>query len=197
MAGGSREPTSASRGAPAPIGRSDWAAVRTRSRVAQTRIWPPGATRLRVIPPMGRPRTKNRDLPPGMHRKQGRYYYGQNDIALGANLVNALKRWAELHGERVHSDVPTLADAIREYRLTELPQKSPKTQKGYRPQLVLLDKVFGKMPLGAITPTNVRGYMRRRPAISGTREKALLSAVFNFARGEGMTNAPNPCAGVR
>ena len=146
---------------------------------------------------MGRPRTKNRDLPPGMHRKQGRYYYGQNDIALGANLVNALKRWAELHGERVHSDVPTLADAIREYRLTELPQKSPKTQKGYRPQLVLLDKVFGKMPLGAITPTNVRGYMRRRPAIAGTREKALLSAVFNFARGEGMTNAPNPCAGVR
>jgi hypothetical protein len=33
--------------------------------------------------------------------------------------------------------------------------------------------------------------------IAGTREKALLSAVFNFARGEGMTNASNPCAGVR
>ena len=82
---------------------------------------------------MGRPRTKNRDLPPGMHRKQGRYYYGQNDIALGANLADALKRWAELHGARVHSDVPTLADAIREYRRTELPQKGPKTQKGYGP----------------------------------------------------------------
>jgi integrase len=146
---------------------------------------------------MGRPRTKNRDLPPGMHRKQGRYYYGQNDLALGSDLVVALRRWAELHGERVYHYAPTLADAIREYRRVELPKKSPKTQKDYGPQLVLLDKVFGKMALGEIKPADVKGYMRRRPAISGTREKALLSALFNFARGEGMTGAPNPCAGVK
>jgi hypothetical protein len=102
-----------------------------------------------------------------------------------------------LHGERVDRDVPTLADAIREYRLVELPQKSPKTQKDYGPQLMLLDNVFGKTALGEITPADVKGYMRRRPAISGTREKAPLSALFNFARGEGMTSAPNPCAGVK
>jgi hypothetical protein len=28
-------------------------------------------------------------------------------------------------------------------------------------------------------------------------EDTLLSALFNFARGEGMTSAPNPCAGVK
>ncbi len=40
--------------------------------------------------------------------------------------------------------------------------------------------------------------MRRRgKPIAATREKALLSAVFNFARGEGLTNAANPCAGIR
>jgi integrase len=33
--------------------------------------------------------------------------------------------------------------------------------------------------------------------IVATREKALLSAVFAFARIRGLTNASNPCAGVR
>jgi hypothetical protein len=28
-------------------------------------------------------------------------------------------------------------------------------------------------------------------------EEPLLSALFNFARAEGMTGAPNPCAGVK
>ena len=37
----------------------------------------------------------------------------------------------------------------------------------------------------------------RGKPIAATREKALLSAVFNFARGEGLTNAANPCAGIR
>jgi hypothetical protein len=45
---------------------------------------------------------------------------------------------------------------------------------------MLLDKVFGKMALGEITPADVKGYMRPRPAISGTREKALLSALFKL-----------------
>jgi hypothetical protein len=43
----------------------------------------------------------------------------------------------------------------------------------------------------------VNGRVASSCAKWGTREKALLSALFNFARGEGITSAPNPCAGVK
>jgi integrase len=61
----------------------------------------------------------------------------------------------------------------------------------------VLIKVFGAGALDAIRPKHIRAFLDARPAIAGTREKALFSAVFNYARGRGMTDAPNPCAGSK
>jgi hypothetical protein len=33
--------------------------------------------------------------------------------------------------------------------------------------------------------------------VRANREKALLSHIWNYARGEGMTSAANPCAGIK
>jgi hypothetical protein len=73
-----------------------------------------------------------------------------------------------------------------------------------------LSKVFGHMLLDTIRPHDVGAFMKGRTvrtvdkdgrrhggAIVATREKALMSAVFSFARLAGLTSAPNPCAGVR
>ena len=62
----------------------------------------------------------------------------------------------------------------------------------------MLVAVFGHLPLDNLKPVHVRQYLVAHPhKIAAAREKALLSAVFNFARNEGLTDAPNPCVGVR
>jgi integrase len=131
-----------------------------------------------------------------MYFRRGRYFWGRNNIALGADRRVALHRYAEL--ETDGATPGTFADAAKLYREQELPSKSVKTREEYNRQLKVLCVAFGHVPLDDITPAHVRQYMRTRgKPIAATREKALLSAVFNFARGEGLTTAANPCAGVR
>lgn len=146
---------------------------------------------------MGRRRSKRFDLPPGVHERAGRWYYGRNHVALGPAGPGALAKWAELAGERYTPTRPTVTDAIRDYRLHELGSKATKTRAEYTRQFVLLERVFGRVALVDLQPVDVRKYLTMRPRIAGTREKALLSAVFNVARGRGLTAAPNPCAGIR
>lgn len=146
---------------------------------------------------MGRRRSRNHDLPPGMHRKAGRYYFGRNDKPLGADLAVALRKWADLSGERLPGEPASFAAAVVQYRIHELPKRAAKTQTGYSQQLDRLVAVFGRMRLDRIRPVNVREFLKLRPAIAGTRDKAVLSLVFNFARNDGLTDAPNPCIGVR
>lgn len=148
-----------------------------------------------MIAAMGRRRTLNHDLPPHMHRRAGRYYYGRNHIALGPDFAAALRRYAELHTGITPPG--TFSEAAKDYARDELPGKAPKTQSEYERQLALLVRVFGAMRLDTIRPRDVADFMRARPPIAGTREKALLSAVFSFARSSGLTDAPNPCAGIR
>lgn len=149
--------------------------------------------------PMGRRRIRNLDLPPGMHERAGRFYYGRNDVALGPDFKAALRKYADLHGRaRPPASRPTVADAIAKYQREELAKKAPKTQREYERQLAVLVKVFGAQPLDDLEAGDVADFMRKHPSpISATREKALLSALFNFARSHRMTNSPNPCAGIR
>lgn len=143
---------------------------------------------------MGRRRTRDLDLPPLVFRRGERYYFGQKGIALGGpgEWLNA---YARLRGEGAAGR--TFADAAAAYIRTELARKAPKTQTEYSRQLTTLVRVFGTMPLGSIEPGDVRDFLDLRPRIAGTREKAVLSAVFNFARGRRLTAAANPCAGIR
>lgn len=157
--------------------------------------------------PMGRRRTRDFDLPPLMIRRRGRYYYGRQQIALGHDFRAALRKYAELHTG--HAQPGTFADA------TDLFRKSPQglcaraanTQVQYSRQLDILVGAFGTMHLDRIHPRDVYDFVRaasvpqddsnRGGAIAATRMKALLSLVFNFARESGLTNAPNPCIGIK
>lgn len=161
-----------------------------------------------MLVPMGRRRQHDHDLPPLMHRRAGRYYYGRNDIALGPDFAAALRRYAELHTGQ--HEPGTFAEAANEYQKHELPKKAPKTQAEYERQLGVLRGVFGRFRLDQIRPVHVAEFMAERGvkrndakgkvhggAIVATREKALLSAVLTFARARGLMDGANPCAGIR
>ena len=59
--------------------------------------------------PMGRRRQSNLDLPARMYFRRGRYYWGHDNIALGADKRVALHRYAEL--ETGGATPGTFADA--------------------------------------------------------------------------------------
>jgi len=55
-------------------------------------------------------------------------------------------------------------------------------------------------PLEAIEPKHVVQYLRYRSKtakVRANREKALLNAIWNFARQSGYTSLANPCAGIK
>lgn len=153
---------------------------------------------------MGRRRTSHHDLPPRMHRKHGAYYYVTTDlprrwINLGKDRTAALVEWARLQGEKAPSETGTLSAAWSRYARDVLPGKAESTQRDNRREAEKLIAVFGSMQLDDITPQHVRQYLDLRgqtAKIRATREKALLSHVFNQARAWGYTSAPNPCAGI-
>jgi integrase len=145
---------------------------------------------------MGRRRTRNHHLPPLMIERAGRYYYGRNQAALGADFPAALRRYAELHGAAFEPQ--TFSAVAAEYLLRGTRGLAPKTVREYERQMPTLVRVFGAMPLPAIRPVHVRRYLTARgDTVAGTREKALLSAVFSYARNAGAFDGANPCAGIK
>ena len=143
-----------------------------------------------------------------MYRRAGRYYYGRNHIALGDDFRVALRRYAELH---TGASAPgTFAETATLYEREGLVKRAPKTQAEYTRQLRTLVRVFGAMRLDSIKPKHIADYMVARSTrtvdkqgkvhggpIVATREKALLSLLFSFARRRGLTDGMNPCMGIR
>lgn len=150
--------------------------------------------------PMGRPRLRDLHLPPRMRRRGKRYYYraAGKEIALGSDLARARAQWAEF--ENVHLAAGSLFRRVADrWELEVVPTKAPRTQSDYKRHLAVLRKVFDEMPIAAIAPHHVRRYLNLRMAASivqANRERAVLSMLFNWARGEGITDVPNPCAGI-
>lgn len=151
--------------------------------------------------PMGRPRLRDRDLPIRMRRKGKRYYYRSREgkeIPLGADLAKARARWAEL--ENLHLTPDSLFRTVAEkFEREEIPTKAPRTQADYKKHLAILRKVFDELPLACIEPHHVQRYLRIRQKVSivqSNRERAVLSLLFNWARGEGIISTPNPVTGI-
>lgn len=160
-----------------------------------------------IIRSVGRKRTKNLHMPPHMRERKGRYYYDtqakpRKEIPLGADYGAALVKWAELEGGKIlpANTSPTFGMAWERYKKDVLPGKAPRTQKDNEDEAEHLLKVFKDAPLAQIKPSHVRGYLDARGKVAkvrANREKALLSHVFNMARGWDYTTAPNPCAGIK
>ena len=159
------------------------------------------------MPPAGRPRrAANRDLPPGLLRRERRglvrYYYQGADghqVPLGTDRDAALAQWQALHaGRRRTPPARGFAKVANEFEAHGIKGLAVKTQTEYRLGLARLRKVFGTAPLESIQPIHIGQMMH---ALRGTphqanRMKALVSRMWNWARSRGMTSAPNPCTGI-
>lgn len=144
--------------------------------------------------------------------KAGKTYYyfdcGRDEqgvrkwLPLGANFVDAVRRWSELECQD-HERVVTFREAAEEYfKSAEYREKAPRTQADYLSYAQQLYHYFDDppAPLAAIETHHVQKYHERRSkdaAIRANREIAFFSVVWNFARRMGFTNAPNPKQGVR
>lgn len=153
--------------------------------------------------PRFRPRTQ----------KSGRvcYYYDhgvgpdgkRREEALGSDYGLAIKRWAELERESSPPAQAVLMFAwvADRYMAEVAPLKAARTHADNRREVANLKAFFNDppAPLEAIQPVNVRQYLTWRQAapVRANREKALLSAIWNFARDKGYTALPNPCAGIK
>lgn len=158
------------------------------------------------MPPAGRPRTAaNRDLPPKMlRRKRGDsvlYYYQHQDgrhEPLGSDLRKATARWSEIQAELTAHSADGFTAVAEAYEKRGMIDLKPKTKREYAAALARLKKVFKTAPMHAIRPGDVGKLMdtlQETPFLAN-RIKATLSRMWNWARGKGLTDAPNPCVGV-
>jgi integrase len=163
---------------------------------------------------MGRVPTVNSNLPPRMRSRKQRsgkvyYYYDtgltpRNEVPLGSDYTIAVRKWSELHivNGGTASKLITFKEVSDRYVIEQIPKKAARTQKDNLHELTWLLKFFNTPPgpLDEIRPQHIRQYLDWRGKSSHTRanrEKALFSHIWNIARSWGLTNLPNPCAGIK
>jgi hypothetical protein len=128
------------------------------------------------------------------------YFYDnrpEKDIPLGSDYDEAIKKWREIH-EHKPRIAGTLLEAMERWQAESLPTYSnAETRKSYARQLGNLKPVFGPATWDQIGMPELKGYLKKRSAkTQGNRELAVLSIVWNYARGEGYTKLPWPAAGM-
>lgn len=163
---------------------------------------------------VGRKPSVNFNLPPRMRaRIKARgvtwFYYDaggkpRREIPLGNEYTAAIRKWAALQvtqPERV-SQLLTFKLVSDRYIKEVLPTKASRTQTDNLKELDNLLAFFNTppAPLESIQPIHIRQYLDWRGQTAKTRanrEKALFSHIWNMARAWGLTNAPNPCTGIK
>lgn len=141
------------------------------------------------------------DLPPRMTARRlasGRvlYYYqaAGKKVPLGSNIETARREWARLEAGGPALLFPAVAKLYRE---AVFPGLALSTRAHYEIALRNLEDALRAFTLEQVQPKHVKAYMRARSKKAAAYfEKRVLSALFNWARGEGITAAPNPCSGV-
>lgn len=149
----------------------------------------------------------------------------RKEIPLGSDYVMAVQKWAELTSQKGPKQGEiTVRYMTDRYFKEVVPEKATNSQRSDNQEKAWLLRFFDDppAPLEGVQPQHVRQYMRWRaeqariaaveraaakgqPASSvpvgfgqvrANRSKALLSHMWNWARGEGITALPNPCAGI-
>jgi integrase len=163
---------------------------------------------------MGRKPLRSNAIPRLRVRKQKSgatfYYYDhggkpRHEEALGSDYGLAVKRWAEIEhaGTERPREVITFSYVADRYLASaQYAGKAPRTRKDNLAEVAKLKEYFNSptpCPLELIEPRHVFKYLRWRDdaPIRATREKALLSSIWNWARGAGYTAKANPCAGIK
>jgi len=130
------------------------------------------------------------------------YFYdmrgmGGPDVPLGTDYGEALKKWDELHNRKPRI-AGTLEEAFGQWEKDVLPTYTNKgTRDMYTRNLRHIRPAFGRSTWEAITFPHLKQYLKKRSAKTiGNREMSLLSIIWNYARGEGLTTLPWPAAGM-
>lgn len=157
---------------------------------------------------------QNRKLPPRMLErvrtlKSGKrlvyyFYNGRDDdgnrkeIPLGSDFDEAKREWAKYDCKPALPASGTMGAVFDRYEREIIPDKASKTQRDNLLSLTQLRKVFQSAPLSQITPAVLAQYRDARTAkVRANREISLLSHAWNIAREWGVTDLPNPAAGLR
>lgn len=163
---------------------------------------------------MGRRPTKPGSIARLRERKKASgkvfYYYDvggkpRKEIALGSDYGLAIMEYAKLERDRTADalveKVVTFRYVAERYQIEVMPTKAPATAAKNKQEVKNLISYFDDppAPLDAIQPQHVSQYLRWRQAapVRANREKALLSAIWNYARTAGYTGLANPCAGIK
>lgn len=151
---------------------------------------------------MGRRRKRNRHLPQRMMLRRGAYYLlsyvegKQRWTPLGRDYATALHKYAEAErGEPL--PIRNVDELLSAYVTDATLRLSAKTVTGYRAQADALSGVFGAMRLDDVKRSDVARYMKLRGNVAANRERDLLRAAWNWALNSGLTETPNPMAGMR
>lgn len=142
-------------------------------------------------------------------RKSGKvvvyYFYdataaGGGEIALGADYDWAVAQWKEINarGTAQPTIAGTLEEAFSRWEAEVLPEyKSAETKRGYAKSLRMMRPAFANATWDKVDLPTIKAYLKKRTAkTQGNREMALLSIVWNWSRGEGLTTLPWPAAGM-
>ncbi len=122
---------------------------------------------------------------------------GLPDVPLGNDYEEALKKWREIH-EHKPRIAGTLLEAMERWERDALTAYSnAETRKSYARHLKNIKPVFGPATWDQVEFVTLKNYLKARTAkTQGNRELAVLSIVWNYARGEGLTKLPWPAAGM-
>ena len=157
---------------------------------------------------MGRPRSKNTDLPPRMHIKRGVYYYVTSTrgadgktrrrwIKLGSTYLEAIVQYGQLEAEASDAAAGTFGALADRYLAECLGELAEGTRRDYKRAVDNLRAVFGALKLTDIRPHHVAQYLDQRSAkTAANREKAVMSTMFSHAIRWGWADT-NPTQGVR
>lgn len=164
---------------------------------------------------MGR-KPSNPNLPKRMlarkrRRKDGRvvvYYFfsgyqngKRKEFPLGTDYLSAVQLWVKLAQERHHDQCVTFTQAAARYLQDVISKRGEETRKGASQAVRRLTQFFGSpdAPLDSIKPHHIRQYLNWRKDVkpSANNEVGYFSAIFNYARELGYTDAQNPSQGVK
>ncbi|MBW8463603.1 MAG: integrase [Acidovorax sp.] len=133
------------------------------------------------------------------------YFYdatadGNGEIPLGTDYTKAVARWKEIteHGTSEPATTGTLEEAFARWEAEVLPgYSSAETKRGYTKSLRMMRPALKEATWDQVDLPTIKAYLKKRTAkTQGNREMALLSVIWNWARGEGLVSLPWPAAGM-
>lgn len=142
-----------------------------------------------------RPRKHNRDLPPCVFLRRGKFYLVKAGkwTPLGADKFKALAEYARLIAQPKGGMAALISEAMPHI----LKDKAQATQNQYNVAARRLGEILAEFSPAQVTPRDVAQIRRALPSYAvANRTITVLRLVFDYALEEQLVSA-NPCTGIK